>query len=142
VWTHDAAGNHAVSLEGSAGARKLSPGGKRLYDLLRKSSSSNVSELWRRDLASGKSDAVLTGQRIADYDKIREELLVTHQQSEIWNPSTHPMGVLAICESSKETFCDFAVGEHADIPTWRELSWLRFNNPHVLNHMSVAPDRE
>jgi len=51
----------------------LSPDGKRLYYLLRKSSSSNVSELWRRDLASGKSDPVLTGQRIVDYDISRDE---------------------------------------------------------------------
>jgi Tol biopolymer transport system component/predicted Ser/Thr protein kinase len=76
VWIHDAAGDHAVSLEGSAGAPMLSPDGKRLYYLLRKSSSSNVSELWRRDLASGKSDPVLTGQRIVDYDVSRDETRV------------------------------------------------------------------
>ena len=50
VWTHDAAGDHAVSLEGSARSPWLSPDGKRLYYLLQKSSSSDVSELWRRDL--------------------------------------------------------------------------------------------
>jgi Tol biopolymer transport system component len=50
----------------------LSTDGKRLY-LLRKSSSSNLSELWRRDLASGKSDPVLTGQNIVDYDISRDE---------------------------------------------------------------------
>jgi Tol biopolymer transport system component/predicted Ser/Thr protein kinase len=76
VWTHDAAGNHAISLEGSAEAPKLSPDGKRLYFLLRKSSSSDVSELWRRDLASAKSDPVVTGQRIADYDVSRDEARV------------------------------------------------------------------
>jgi Tol biopolymer transport system component len=68
VWTHDAAGNHAVSLEGSASLPQLSRDGKRLYYLLRKTSSSDMSELWRRDLLSGKSDPVLTGQRIRDYD--------------------------------------------------------------------------
>ena len=76
VWMHDAAGNHAISLEGSAEAPRLSPDGKRLYYLLRKSSSSNVSELWRKDLASGKSDPVLTGQRIVDYDVSRDEARV------------------------------------------------------------------
>jgi hypothetical protein len=71
------------------------------------------------------------------------------------------MGVLAIWESSKATFCDFGIGAHADLPTWREqrcvdviptklsnvrnnlgssLSWLRFENPDVPNHKSVAPD--
>jgi len=28
--------------------------------------------------------------------------------------------VLAIWESSKTTFCDFGVGAHADLRTWRE----------------------
>jgi len=76
VWTHDAVGNHAVSLEGAAKAPRLSADGKRLYYLLRKSSSSDVSELWRRDLASGKSDPLLTGQRIVDYDVSRDEARV------------------------------------------------------------------
>jgi Tol biopolymer transport system component len=76
VWTHDAAGNHAVSLEGLAEAARLSADGKRLYYLLRKNGSSNVSELWRRDLLSGKSDPVLTGQRIVDYDVSRDEARV------------------------------------------------------------------
>ena len=73
VWMHDAAGNRAVSLEGSASAARLSPDGKRLYYLLRKSNSSDVSELWRRDLLSGRSDPLLTGQRIVDYDVSRDE---------------------------------------------------------------------
>ncbi len=76
AWTHDAAGNHAVSLEGSARSPWLSPDGKRLYYLLRKGTSSAVSELWRRDLLSGKSDPVLTGQRIVDYDVSRDEARV------------------------------------------------------------------
>lgn len=53
---HDAAGDHAVSLEGSASLPWLSPDGKRLYYLLRKNTSSDLRELWRRDLQSGKSD--------------------------------------------------------------------------------------
>ena len=35
-----------------------------------------MSELWRRDLLSGKSDPVLTGQRIVDYDVSRDEARV------------------------------------------------------------------
>jgi len=76
VWMHDAAGDHAVSLEGSASAPCLSPDGQRLYYLLQKSSLSDASELWRRDLKSGKSDPVLTGQRIVDYDVSRDEAKV------------------------------------------------------------------
>jgi Tol biopolymer transport system component len=76
VSMHDAAGNHAVSLEGSADEPRLSPDGKRLYYLLRKSNSSEVRELWRRDLLSGKADPVLTGQHIVDYDVSRDEARV------------------------------------------------------------------
>ena len=52
VWTHDASGDHAVSVEGSAEAPRLSRDGKRLYYLLRKNTSSDLRELWRRDQLS------------------------------------------------------------------------------------------
>ena len=38
------------------------------YLVTRKNNSTELAELWSRDLASGKSDPVLTGQRITDYD--------------------------------------------------------------------------
>jgi WD40 repeat protein len=68
VFTHDPSGDHPVSIEGSVSAPKLSPDGKRLYYLLRKSNSTETVELWSRNLASGKSDPLLTGQRIMDFD--------------------------------------------------------------------------
>jgi WD40 repeat protein len=68
VFIHDPSGDHPVSVEGSVTAPKLSPDGKRLYYLVRKSNSAEAVELWSRDLASGKSDPLLTGQRIRDYD--------------------------------------------------------------------------
>ena len=68
VFTHDPSGDHPVSIEGSVSDPKLSPDGKRLYYLVRKSNSTEAVELWSRDLASGKSDPLLTGQRIRDYD--------------------------------------------------------------------------
>jgi dipeptidyl aminopeptidase/acylaminoacyl peptidase len=68
VFTHDPSGDHPVSVEGSVSAPQLSPDGKRLYYLLRKDNSTEAVELWSRDLASGKSDPLVTGQRIMDYD--------------------------------------------------------------------------
>jgi eukaryotic-like serine/threonine-protein kinase len=68
VFTHDASGDHPVSVEGSVSAPKLSRDGKRLYYLVRKNNSVEGVELWLRDLSSGKSDPLLTGQRIVDYD--------------------------------------------------------------------------
>ena len=69
VWFHDSSGDHPVSVEGSVSAPRLSPDAKRLfYLLMRKNNSTDAVELWSRDLASGKSDPVLAGQRITDYD--------------------------------------------------------------------------
>jgi eukaryotic-like serine/threonine-protein kinase len=68
VFTHDPAGDRPVSVEGSVSDPKLSPDGKRLYYLVQKNNSTDAVELWSRDLASGKSDSLLTGQRIIDYD--------------------------------------------------------------------------
>jgi serine/threonine protein kinase/Tol biopolymer transport system component len=68
VFTHDPSGDHPVSVEGSVSLPQLSPDGKRLYYLVRRSNSTQAADLWSRDLASGKSDSLLTGQRITDYD--------------------------------------------------------------------------
>jgi serine/threonine protein kinase/Tol biopolymer transport system component len=68
VFTHDPSGDHPVSIEGSVSAPQLSLDGKRLYYLVQKSNTTEAVELWSRDLASGKSDPLLTGQRITDYD--------------------------------------------------------------------------
>jgi serine/threonine protein kinase len=68
VWLKDATGEHRLSVEGSASRPTFSSDGKRLYYLLRKATSTDSVELWVEDLASGKSDPVLMGQRIMDYD--------------------------------------------------------------------------
>jgi eukaryotic-like serine/threonine-protein kinase len=65
---HDPSGDHPVSLEGTVSNPLLSPDGNRLYYLVGKSNSTEAVELWSRDLASGKSDPLLTGQRVLDYD--------------------------------------------------------------------------
>ena len=76
VWTHDASGDRMVSEEGSASAPALSADGKRLYYLLRKHNQSDAEDLWQRDLVSGKSNPVLTGLRIVDYEISRDEAQV------------------------------------------------------------------
>ena len=68
LFIHDPSGDHPVPLEGSVSTARLSSDGKRLYYLVEKGNSTDAIELWSRDLASGKSDALVTGQRIIDYD--------------------------------------------------------------------------
>jgi hypothetical protein len=65
VWMHDSSGEHQISPEGSSDSPELSADGKRIYYLLRKTSS-GVKELWSTDSA-GKSDAALPGVSMIDF---------------------------------------------------------------------------
>jgi Tol biopolymer transport system component len=70
LWIHDNRGDRALSSEGYVNpeSAKFSSDGKLLYFLMRHDSSSSSSELWRKDLESGKSEAILPGMSIAEYD--------------------------------------------------------------------------
>jgi hypothetical protein len=73
VWLKDATGDHRLPVEGSVSQATFSADGQRLYYLVKKANSADSIELWARDLASGKSDPVLTGQNIVDYDISRDQ---------------------------------------------------------------------
>jgi Tol biopolymer transport system component len=70
LWIHDKRGDRALSSEGyvSPSSARFSSDGKLLFYLMRHDSSSSSSELWRRDLGSGKSQAVLPGISVVEYD--------------------------------------------------------------------------
>jgi serine/threonine protein kinase len=68
IWLKDATGDHRLPVEGSASQPKFSADGQRLYYLVKKANAADAIELWARDLASGKSEPVLTDQSILDYD--------------------------------------------------------------------------
>jgi len=70
LWIHDKHGDHALSSEGyvSPNSAKFSSDGKLLYYLMRHDSSPSSIELWRSDLESGKSQVVLPGISIVEYD--------------------------------------------------------------------------
>jgi len=70
LWIHDKRGDRALSSEGyvSPSSARFSSDGKLLFYLMRHDSSSSFSELWRRDLGSGKSQAVLPGISMVEYD--------------------------------------------------------------------------
>jgi len=75
VWIHDSAGDHALSTEGYADAAPLrfSADGKRLYYLLRRDSPESPSELWRADVDSGKSEVVVPGLSMREFDISKDE---------------------------------------------------------------------
>jgi eukaryotic-like serine/threonine-protein kinase len=81
VWLHDANGDRQISSEGFAalpglglggGAARsvFSPDGKKLFYLARKEGSRafNSGELWMADLESGRTEAVLPGVLMSDFD--------------------------------------------------------------------------
>jgi Tol biopolymer transport system component len=92
VWIHDAHGDRALSTEGYAEATPpvFSRDGKRLYYLLHRESPESPAELWRSDLTSGKSEAVLPGVSIRGYGISEDEKDVVFatqpagQSSQLW----------------------------------------------------------
>ena len=76
VWLHDGSGERAVTTEGYAAPMRVFPyssvkfsaDGKVIFYLLRRDLQSSVNELWRTDLLSAKSEAVLPGVPIIEYD--------------------------------------------------------------------------
>jgi serine/threonine protein kinase len=92
VWIHDSHGDRALSTEGYAEAMPptFSRDGERLYYLLRRDSLESSAELWRADLASGRSEIVLPGVSISAYDLSNDEKEVVFstqppgQPSQIW----------------------------------------------------------
>ena len=67
VWIHDASGDRAISQEGAASYPRISGDGKRVYYLVVKNVSSG-SELWSAEWASGRSNPLLPGIPMMDFD--------------------------------------------------------------------------
>jgi Tol biopolymer transport system component len=78
IWIHDAQGERQLLSEGSVAPMRLressfpsarfSVDGKSLFYLTRRDSPAAPNELWRTDLKSGKSEALLPGVSMAEYD--------------------------------------------------------------------------
>jgi Tol biopolymer transport system component len=90
VWIHDAAGDRAISSEGLASRPQLSRDGARIFYLSMRDSSAQSWDLRVTDIATGRSDTVLSNQRIGTYDISRDgkEIVFTSRQAdgepEIW----------------------------------------------------------
>jgi serine/threonine protein kinase len=72
VWIHDKDGDHQISSEGNAREPSFSSDGKSLYFLMI-NGQSHLSELWMKDLSSGKMDRVLPGYAMYSYSVSRDE---------------------------------------------------------------------
>ncbi|HUA18488.1 MAG TPA: hypothetical protein VMB25_07065, partial [Bryobacteraceae bacterium] len=108
VWIHDAQGDRALSTEGYAGLTPpvFSRDGKRLYYRLQRDSPESPAELWRTDLESGKSEVVVPGVSVSEFNISPDEQEVVFsrqlpgQPSEIWiaslDRSTPPHRISAV----------------------------------------------
>jgi serine/threonine protein kinase len=71
VWIHDKSGDHQISSEGNAGAPSFSADGNSLYFLMI-NGQSHLTELWMKDLSSGKMDRGLPGYSMDGYSVSRD----------------------------------------------------------------------
>jgi dipeptidyl aminopeptidase/acylaminoacyl peptidase len=71
VWIHDKNGDHQISSEGNAREPSFSSDGNGLYFLMI-NGQSHLSELWMKDLSSGKMDRVLPGYSMDSYSVSRD----------------------------------------------------------------------
>ena len=97
IWIHDAAGERSVSSEGYASVPRLSRDGTRVFYLFAQDLElsatgwkSSSSELRSVDLSSGRTEPVMPGVSVTDYDISRDEKVVTFTtkdrsgESQIW----------------------------------------------------------
>ncbi len=81
VWLHDKDGDQPISSEGNVSAASFSADGKSLYYLLSSGQSSN-SELWVRDLASGKTERILSTVSLRSYSVSRDGKQVVYASND------------------------------------------------------------
>jgi len=104
IWIHDPAGDRPLSSEAYAFSPRMSADGKRVYYLLRQNPASVSSEstapgrsspfnqsgaLWSVDIAQGKSERLLPGFSVVDYDISNDEKQVvfttmSNENSQLW----------------------------------------------------------
>jgi serine/threonine protein kinase len=82
IWMRDAAGERAITSEGFARRPRLSRDGTRVFYLLQQDSSSPSAELRSVDLRSGKTETVLPGVSVSDYDLSRDEKEIVYTTKE------------------------------------------------------------
>ena len=106
VWLHDKDGDHQISSEGNAEAPSFSSEGSSLYYLMANGQTDHT-ELWVRDLASGKTERLLPGYSMDAYSVSRDGKQVAFSvddpsgRSSLWvAPTNHRSAPVCISPSS------------------------------------------
>jgi serine/threonine protein kinase/WD40 repeat protein len=171
-WIHDQNGEKAISSEGQSGrivalgsretrrrrTTSFSSDGKRLYYLIA-NGQANVSELWVREIATGKAERVLRGYAMDDYSVSRDGKKVAFAsmdesgRSTLWvaptnlQDSPHHIVSSAVDDSpaflpdgdllfrSTEGGSNFLYRMHPDGSDRRKVS-----DDHIFDFSAVSPD--
>jgi serine/threonine protein kinase len=158
IWLHDASGERQLSPEGFAGAPWVSADGRRAYYTLRQNPQSPGFELYMTELSSGKTDRVLPGVAILDFDVSRDERQVAftterNGESQIWLASldrhSAPRQLAASADhvsfaGSAEIVFRF-LGEHVNYLHRMRLDATTseaITNLALLQKFTVSPDGE
>jgi serine/threonine protein kinase len=80
-WLHDNDGDRPISSEGNVSAARFSSDGKNLYYLISNGQSS-ASELWMRDLSSGKTERILSSISSRSYSLSRDGKQVVYASND------------------------------------------------------------
>jgi Tol biopolymer transport system component/predicted Ser/Thr protein kinase len=172
VWIHDQSGEHPISTEGEAGrlaasgtrefrrqkGASFSPDGKKLYYLLANGQTAG-SELWVREIATGKVERVLPGNSMDDFSVSRDGKQVAFANADesgrysLWvAPTDHRSSPRHIVTSASEDTPSFLPDDdvvfraveggvsflyriHADGSNRRKVS-----PDHILDFTNLSPD--
>jgi serine/threonine protein kinase/Tol biopolymer transport system component len=77
VWVHDSGGDRQISSEGTAYGTSLSWDGKKLYYLMQSGQNPGV-DLWSTELATGKSDRVVSSSAISAAASVDYRYSISH----------------------------------------------------------------
>jgi len=82
VWVHDSGGDRQISSEGTAYGTSLSWDGKKLYYLMQSGQNPGV-DLWSTELATGKSERVVSSSAISAGASLDDRYSLSHDDKQV-----------------------------------------------------------
>jgi serine/threonine protein kinase len=148
VWVHDQRGDHQISSEGSASSPSFSPDGHNLYFLMA-NGQTHGTELWIKDLTSGKLDRVLPDYPMQDYSVSQDGKQVAFTMNNpaghasLWiAPTSHRSSPIHISSAAVEDSPHFLPNGDLIFRAYEGSSnYLYRMKPDGSDRMKVIPER-
>ena len=160
IWIHDSSGDRQLSSEGFAYAPRLSHDNHRVFFLLRRADSTSLSaELHSLELASGKTDTLLSGLSVNGYVVSRDEKDVAYGitgskgESQVWLASLDRSSAPHQIASNSSAASFGANGELVFLQMKEKVNYLyrinrdgsglqQISDMTIYNKGNVSPDGE